>query len=391
MLQPYNNQAALTNNFRSYSSLSLLLFIDERPSSLEYTQKIQEYLQSLNKQYQFELQVIAIEKQPNLVEHFRLITTPALVKVAPDPRQTLAGRDLIMQIKKWWDHWQVSPQQEEQKTEGEENSIVQEVEQNVSGNYSTEIMQLSDQIFRLEQEKEELLQQLKFKDHVLAMLAHDLRNPLTVASMSVETLEKTKNYPGQKLYEPFQEQLYKQVKYQFKIMNRMIQDILQASKSISGRWRLQLAPLDLSKLCQDIIDELSYLFKDKNQIVKQDIPQDIPLAHADKELIRQVIVNLLENAIKYTPENGVISVFILHRTLQKIQVSISDTGPGIPDEQKENIFQGHFRLQRDEAKEGYGLGLYLCRQIICAHYGQIWVDNLQNQGSCFHFTLPVYK
>jgi two-component system clock-associated histidine kinase SasA len=105
--------------------------------------------------------------------------------------------------------------------------------------------------------------------------------------------------------------------------------------------------------------------------------------------VRQVIVNLLDNANKYTPEGGKISLSILHRTSQKIQVSVCDDGPGIPEEKREHIFEGHFRLQRDEAQEGYGLGLSLCRKVIRAHCGQIWVDSIFDRGSCFHFTLPV--
>jgi len=391
VLQPNNNQAALTNNSTSFAYLSLLLFIDERPSSLEYTQRIQEYLESLRLQQPFELQIIAIEKQPHLVEHFRLITTPALVKVSPEPRQTLGGTDLINQLNKWWPHWLLLLQEQQQKIESSEKPQVNALEKRQSANYSTEVIELSDEVFRLKKEKEELLEQLKFKDHVLAMLAHDLRNPLTVASMALETLEKAKNAPPQNLPESFQEHWYKQVKIQFQIMNRMIRDLLQASKSMNGRWRLHLDSLNLVEVCQELILEFIPRFLSKNQTFNQDIPQDIPLVYGDRELIRQVLVNLLENAIKYTPESGTINLCIIHRTTQKIQVSIADTGPGIPEEKTEEIFQGHFRLPRDEAKEGYGLGLYLCRQIICAHYGQIWVENLGNQGSCFHFTLPVYR
>jgi two-component system clock-associated histidine kinase SasA len=87
----------------------------------------------------------------------------------------------------------------------------------------------------------------------------------------------------------------------------------------------------------------------------------------------------------------VIQVSVLHRTTQKVQVSVCDNGPGIPDENQKHIFEDHFRLQRDEMKEGYGIGLSLCQRIIRAHQGQIWVDSAPSQGSCFHFTLPVYR
>ena len=124
--------------------------------------------------------------------------------------------------------------------------------------------------------------------------------------------------------------------------------------------------------------------------IETDIPKDLPYVYADPERIRQVLVNLLDNAIKYTPKGGKISVAGLHRTTQKVQFSIGDTGPGIPVENRDRIFENHFRLQRDEGTEGYGIGLCLCQRIIRAHYGQIWVDSAPNGGAWFHFTLPVY-
>jgi two-component system clock-associated histidine kinase SasA len=122
-----------------------------------------------------------------------------------------------------------------------------------------------------------------------------------------------------------------------------------------------------------------------------DIPSDLPLVYADPERVRQVLINLLDNAIKYAPAQGTIAISVLHRTTQKVQVSICDNGPGVPEENHERIFEEHFRLKRDEAQEGYGIGLALCQRIVRAHYGQIWVDSVPNQGSCFHFTLPVYR
>jgi len=296
--------------------------------------------------------------------------------------------------------------------------------------HCAEQIQLSDEIFRLKKEKEELLEQLQFKDRVLAMLAHDLRSPLTAASIAVETLELLVdtlpppaliNGPNrgrddlggkegasacsqrhwsanqgshtQPLQTPpgqIKEQLYKHAKSQFQIMNRMISDILQASKSMSAKLELQPRQLYMQYICLEVLSQFQNRLETHNQILSQDIPQDLPRVYGDEELLRQVIVNLLENAIKYTPSGGSIKFSILHRTTQKLQVSICDSGPGIPEEERERIFEGHFRLSRDEAKEGYGLGLALCRQIVRAHYGHIWCSPSPNQGSCFHFTLPVY-
>ena len=131
--------------------------------------------------------------------------------------------------------------------------------------------------------------------------------------------------------------------------------------------------------------------REQERLIVQDIPQDLPAVYADPQLIRQVIINLLENAIKYSSVSTAITLSIIHKTTQKVQVSVIDEGSGIPEEQKKRIFAGHFRLKRDSNADGYGIGLALCQEIINAHYGQIWVDDNVHQGSCFRFTLPVYR
>ena len=130
-------------------------------------------------------------------------------------------------------------------------------------------------------------------------------------------------------------------------------------------------------------------FQAKSLNLETDIPADLPLVYADPDRIKQVIVNLLDNASKYTPDRGTVNLSILHRTAYKVQVSVCNSGPGIPEEDCASIFEDSFRLQRDKSKDGYGIGLSLCQGIIRAHYGQIWVDSVPDRGSCFHFTLPV--
>jgi two-component system clock-associated histidine kinase SasA len=394
MLPSINEPAVFEdNNLNHNNTLQLLLFVDDRLSSQKNIEQIKAYLDNLTKDYQFQLvqlEVIEIGKHPDLVEHFKLVATPALVKINPPPRQTLAGSNLTAQLQKWWSRWQNALQTRQhngQQEVGSQASILQTCLP------SSELIRMSDEIFRLKQEIEELKKQLQFKDQILAMLAHELRSPLTVASIALETIELAKNEQNSQSTAELQDQLYQQAKKQFVIMNKMITDLLETSKTMSSQLSISPEQLPLSALSEEILTNLQTKFKDKNQQLIQDIPQDLPLVYADGELIRQVIVNLLENAIKYTPARGQITLSIIHRTTQKVQVSVYDTGPGIPEEKRERIFDGHFRLKRDEATEGYGLGLALCRKIVNAHYGQIWVENNQHQGqgSCFHFTLPVYR
>jgi two-component system, OmpR family, clock-associated histidine kinase SasA len=381
------------------TSLQLLLFVDKRPSSSERIRQIRNCLKELADEATYSLQVVDVSEQPHLAEHFKLVATPSLIKIYPEPKHSLAGSDLVEQLKSWWPRWQRSLEEQQAK---HENAMVQSsyVEPPSAKNqlppvaYSGEILRLSDEIFRLQREKEELQAQLQFKDHLIAMLAHDLRNPLTAVSIALETLElasSTEEEKRARLNPGLASQLVRHARTQTKILDRMITDILQAAREKNAEFRIQPQELDLGQLCLDILDRLRDQFSAKSQKVSTDIPSDLPRVYADPERVKQVVVNLLDNAIKYTPQSGTIELSILHRTTQKVQVSICDDGPGIPEGNQNRIFEDRFRLKRDEAKDGYGIGLALCKRVVRAHYGQIWVDSSLNQGSCFHFTLPVYR
>ena len=393
MLQLYEWQKDLDNKTSDEGYLQLLLFVDKRPSYRKKIQRIQAFLEDLRLEHDFKLDVIEISKQPHLVEYFKLVATPALVKISPQPRQILAGSNLIGQLEIWWPRWKNLLQNNSSNNSSTLEQLDSSTEKSLikSTSYSDDVIKLSDKVFSLQQEKEELLEQLRFKEQILAMLAHDLRSPLTAASLAMETLELSENYENTAQKQQLRQKLYLQSRQQVGIMKRMIIDLLEASTSANSKLKVRPCKLNVYSLCQDAIAQVKKQLKAKSQLFKEDIPQDIPQIYADAELVRQLLVNLLDNAIKYTPEGGEISLSVLHRTSQKIQFSVSDTGPGIPPEKQERIFEGHFRLKRDREKEGYGLGLSLCRKIVRAHYGQIWVNSSPGNGSCFNFTLPVYR
>lgn len=396
-------QAPSNPPFGNEMPLQLLLFVDRRPSSSEQIRQIRSSLKQLRAEYPFALQVIDVAEQPYLAEHFRLVATPALIKIHPEPRQTLAGSNLVAQLQGWWPRWQRSVEeylstqaQDETNPSGEPAAEPPSRPNPINAiAYATELVKLSDELFRLKQEKEELQAQLRFKDQIIAMLAHDLRNPLTAASIALETLEMSYNTQDSqgtsRLTPSLMAQLLKHARTQTRAIDRMITDILQAARGTSSELHIFPQKLDLRLLCLDVLENLTDRLQAKDQKLETDIPSDLPQVYADEERVRQVLVNLLDNAAKYTPIGGTIQVSVLHRTTQKVQVSICDNGPGIPEENRERIFEDHFRLKRDEAQEGYGIGLSLCQRVVRAHYGQIWVDSVPNQGSCFHFTLPVYR
>ena len=170
----------------------------------------------------------------------------------------------------------------------------------------------------------------------------------------------------------------------------MITDLLQVGRGKDTKIPISPQKIALADICLEVLEELRESCNAKSLEIIKDIPQDLPYVYADPERIRQVLINLLDNAIKYTPPEGTVTIAGLHRTSQKVQFSIGDSGPGIPEENRDRIFENRFRLERDEAKDGYGIGLSLCQKIVQAHYGQIWVDRAPTGGAWFHFILPVY-
>ena len=388
-------------------AFKLLLFVDKRPSSAEQIRLIRQQLKALPENEGIHLDIVDVTDQPYLAEHFKLVATPALIKVSAIAHQILTGTDIASQIAYWWPRWleelaaQIADAPASRSDSGSVSSA--QVGSVASGNgiksinaiaQSTEILRLSDEIFKLRQDKENLTAQIAFKDRIIAMMAHDLRNPLTAASIALETLELA--------YEPNSEKakkftpklilhLVKITKAQIRTLNSMISEILQTAKGSNAEIRVSPQAMDVRSLCNTVIDSFQSKLGHKKQTIDTDIPQDLPPVYADPDQVQRVLTNLIDNAIKYTPANGHIGIIALHRTTETVQLSIRDTGPGIPQDQQKSVFEESFRLKRDRDEDGYGLGLALCQQIVRAHYGQIWVDSKRGEGSCFHFTLPVYR
>ncbi len=371
----------------------LLLFVDRRPVSREQIQQVRKLLEELGSPASYDLQVIDVTEQPHLAEHFRLLTTPTLLKISPEPRQMLVGGNFLNELRNCWPRWE-----QEQRTATRSadprpirtNQSLQDHRYEIAT--ASELIKLSDEVFRLKQEKAELAAQLKFKDQVMTMLAHDLRNPLTAASIAFETLDREfhpKAGQVNRLTPALISQLMRQARAQLRNINEMITDILQTAHGSNAELNIRPQSIELATLCDAVLETLGDRLAAKSITVETDIPTDLPKVYIDEERIRQVLINLVDNAIKYTSDGGKIQISALYRTTQKVQVSLCDTGLGIPEDQREAIFDDHVQVQRDQDQSGYGIGLSLCQRLIRAHYGQIWVDSVLGQGSCFHFTLPV--
>jgi PAS domain S-box-containing protein len=228
----------------------------------------------------------------------------------------------------------------------------------------------------------EAQQATRARDDVLAVVAHDLRNPLNTVSMAVSLmLEST---PPERVQERRQVEIVRRATDR---MNRMIQDLLDVKRMESGRLTIDARAEQPTTLINDTIDMLRPLATGSMIRLEANIDDDLPTVHADVARIQQVLSNLVGNAVKFTPRNGRVTV-CAERIDGEVRFGVIDTGPGIPPEQVPHIF-GRFWQAQTSDRRGIGLGLAIAKGIVEAHNGRIWVESHVGLGSTFYFTLPT--
>ncbi len=320
------------------------------------------------------LQISDPKEQPELLELHRLVAIPALIKIAPGPKQIFAGSSIFQQLRGWIPRWQ----QEEVINDLEMSSKPKELDQN----RTQKELRLEDELLVLRQENETLITQIESQERLLRMVAHELRTPLTAAVLAVQSQRL-----GQIDLDSFQD-----------VIKRRLEEIELLSKDLlevgGARWEALFNPqcLNLGSVAAEAILELEKNWLNRGIGINTDIPSDLPQVFADQRRMRQVLLNLLENALKFTQKGGKISLTMLHRTSQWVQVSVCDSGPGIPEKEQKRIFLDRVRLpQTSDRTSGFGVGLAVCRRIVEVHGGKIWVISEPNKGSCFHFRVPVWQ
>ena len=228
----------------------------------------------------------------------------------------------------------------------------------------------------------EAQQATRARDDVLAVVAHDLRNPLNTVTMAIGLM--LENTPVERTQERRQVEIVRRAADR---MNRMIQDLLDVKRMESGRLAIDLRPEDVDVIINDMIEMLRPLAVGSSITLEASIPEGLPPVLADSARIQQVLSNLVGNAVKFTPRDGRITV-CAEQTEGEIRFGVIDTGPGIPPEQVPHIF-GQFWQASSSDRRGIGLGLAIAKGIVEAHKGTIWVESQVGTGSTFYFTLPT--
>ncbi|MDE3019646.1 MAG: HAMP domain-containing protein [Nitrospirota bacterium] len=226
------------------------------------------------------------------------------------------------------------------------------------------------------------------KDFV-ANVSHELRTPLTSIKGYVEALlEGAKDHPEEATR--FLHIILKQSDR----LNLILEDLLQLSQIESGRVQFRQDPVDLRGVVDRTLASIKPLAEKKQQTLSVAIPQDAPPVTGDEDRLVQVLTNLLDNAVKYSPEGGTIDVTTRPaRGDAAIELTVADNGIGIPEADRPRVFERFYRVDKARSREmgGTGLGLAIVKHIVEGHGGQVWVEGNEPTGSRFIIRLPIAK
>jgi two-component system sensor histidine kinase KdpD len=221
----------------------------------------------------------------------------------------------------------------------------------------------------------------RLRNSLLSSVSHDLRTPLaTIIGAATTLLEQ-----GERLDTATRRDLLDSVREEADRLNRLVQNLLQMTRLESGEVALRKQWHSIEEVIGAALRRLDKRLAGR-RITTRVLP-DLPLVPMDDVLIEQVLVNLLDNAIKYTPPGSPLDI-VATATEEAVTVEVADRGPGVPPGQEEKIFDKFYRARSDDGR-GAGLGLAICRGVVRAHGGRIWAQNLPGGGVSFLFTLPL--
>ena len=236
----------------------------------------------------------------------------------------------------------------------------------------------------------ELRRLQRIRTEFIDNLSHELRTPLTTVSLLAETLTREADMAGDAIPAKMRDRIGK-IEIETGHLVQMVSELLDLSRIESGGTIGALDLLDVGRLASESIERLR-LFADRQGVtLRVDRPPIVPAVRGDEERLGQVFVNLLHNAVKFSPDGGPVTVTVGHET-GLVVTSVADHGVGIPRVAQARIFERFYKVDRARVRGeagGTGLGLAIARHIIEQHGGTIWVESTEGVGSTFSFALPI--
>ena len=268
--------------------------------------------------------------------------------------------------------------------------LSQSVQRIAAGNYRAQVdIQRGDEVGGLAQSFNQMAARLEeveqARERQLAAIVHELARPLTGMRAAVETL-----HDGADTDEEVREVLYHGVEAELARLERLIGTLQSLHKRALQPIQLNRTEVSLERLIRASVANFEPIAAQSGVVLSVNIPHHLPKLCADEDRLIQVLTNLLDNALKFTPSGGQVTVWADERA-QAVRVCVMDTGTGIAADELPHIFQQFYRgaASRPPEKQGMGLGLAICQEIITAHQGQIWVESKPGEGTRFTFTLPT--
>ena len=222
----------------------------------------------------------------------------------------------------------------------------------------------------------------KLQTALLNSISHDLRTPLASITGVLSSLRMEDDVLDVEVRRELVETAFGEAER----LNRLVGNLLDMTRLESGSLRISLQPCDVQDLIGSALNALGTRLE--SHPVNVDISPNLPLVPIDYVLTNQVLINLLDNAAKYSPENGPITIRACQNG-ESLQIDVEDRGPGIPEEDLQRIFEKFYRVKRFENVVGTGLGLSICKGIVEVHGGKIWAENLPAGGARIAFTIPL--
>ena len=217
---------------------------------------------------------------------------------------------------------------------------------------------------------------------MVADVAHELRTPLSNIRGYLEAIRDRVIKPDAKTIRSLDEETT--------LLSRLVDDLQELALADAGELKLNRQPEDISEAINKAVAAIQVQAQGKGISIVTDLPESMPLCDIDFQRIGQVLRNLLNNAMTHTPAGGIITVAARQQT-KWMEVSVSDTGEGIPPAELPDIFERFYRVDKSRARAtgGTGLGLTIAKRLIEAHGGEIKVQSDPGKGTCFSFTIPI--
>ena len=230
---------------------------------------------------------------------------------------------------------------------------------------------------------------MELRSEFVSIVSHQLRTPASAVKWYLETL--IDNRRGNPVNEWQVDKLHQAYQSNERMIS-LINDLLNVSRLDSGKFELHAKSVDLTKMVEEVKNELVHFASAHNVEIISQLPVDLPPVSADADKVREVVLNLLTNAIKYNrPGHHEVMVTTTMKN-HMVEVAVQDQGIGIPKKGQEHMFEKFYRADNavESQTEGSGLGLYIAREIIRLHGGDIWLTSEEGVGTTVYFNLPLY-